>query len=119
MAATDFELKRNDTSTRTFILFNPDGSRFDLTGYAPADLAFFFQLQSLDDAGAKVTGVGVFAIVGDPTEAVVTYAFAAADTATAGVYRGEIEALLGAVRNTFPQDEWFTFEITRDLGDLP
>lgn len=117
MASTDFELKRNDTSTRTFILKNPDGSRFDLTGYGPGDLAFFFELDSVTPIGSSPeTGAGTFVIL-DAVNGVVSYTFAAADTDTVGIYRGEIEALLGASRETFPQDEWFTFEVTQDLGD--
>ena len=117
MATFDFQIKRNDTSTRTFILKNPDGSRFDLSAYAPGDLSFFFELLTVDPPGSSPsTGVGTFAIT-DATNGEVQYTFAAADTATAGEYRGEIEALLGADRETFPQDpDYFTFKIPADLG---
>lgn len=114
MSFSDFQLKRNDRSTRQFRLLLPDGTAFDPTGLT---LSFFFQLESLDDAGAKITGTGLFTVVDGPN-GIVTYKFSAADTATAGTYRGCIEATDGVdVRETFPQDGWFTFEIFRDLGD--
>ena len=126
-APTDFQLKQGDTSTRTFRLREPDGTpdgkAFNLTGYAPGDLAFFFEL-AIDANGNTITpgtppqftGGGTFVIV-DAEAGIVTYTFDAADTATAGIFRGEIEALLGAARNTFPQDDYFTFENYTDLGD--
>lgn len=113
---TDFELKQNDTSVRRFILRNPDKTRFDLTGYVATDLAFFFELDSVPVGSATQTGAGTFLIV-DATNGEVTYAFAAADTDVIGIYRGEVEALLVALRNTFPQDGYFLFEIVTHLGD--
>lgn len=114
---SDFELKQGDTSIRSFILRNPDDSRFDLTGYVVGDLAFFFELESVTPVGsAPSTGVGTFVIT-DAANGEITYQFAAADTSTVGVFRGEIEALLVALRNTFPQDGFFQFEVFADLGD--
>jgi len=123
MGVTDFQLKQGDTSTRTFVLREPDGSakgrRFDLTAYVAADLAFFFEPIETDPPGtALITGAGVFAIGADPTSGEVAYTFAAADTGNAaGDYRWEIETLLGATRNTFPQGGYGTLELVADLGD--
>lgn len=120
---TDFQLKQDDTSTRTFVLREPDGSskgkRFDLTGYVPGDLAFFFEPQDTTPPGsALITGAGTFAIAADPTSGEVSYTFAAGDTGNmAGVYRWEIETLNAGVRNTFPQEGYGTLELVADLGD--
>ncbi len=119
---SDFQLKQGDTSTRLFKLTEPDGTPegrpFDLTGYAPGDLAFFFELETVTPIGSVlITGAGTFVII-DAEAGHVTYTFAAADTGVvAGLYRGEIEALLPPARNTFPQDDYFLFDIVADLGD--
>lgn len=123
MSVTDFQLKQGDTSTRTFVLREPDGSakgqRVNLTGYAGGDLAFFFEPLATDPPGsALITGAGSFVIAADPLTGEVAYTFAAADTGNAaGDYRWEIETLLGAARNTYPQGGYGTLELVADLGD--
>jgi hypothetical protein len=116
MSVNDLELARDDTSTRSFVLKSPDGSRFDPTGFT---LGFYFELESTTPpGGAGQTGAGSFAIVDGPN-GVISYTFAAADTAVAGVYRFQIEALSGAQRETFPQGGYKRLQVFADLGDNP
>jgi hypothetical protein len=113
-ATNDLELARGDTSTREFILEDPEGDRFDPTGFT---LSFFLELKSVTPAGSSPqTGAGTFVIVDGPN-GVVSYTFAAADTAVAGVYRFQIEAFNTPQRETFPQDGYLQLESVADLGD--
>lgn len=118
MAKPDFLIKRNDSLPAMRVaLKNPDGTPFtNLTG---ATFKLFFQAIALDPiTGAKVTGVGVFTVVGTGSTGEVDYAWNVADTANIGRFRAEIEVLpLAGGRTTFPGAGYILFDVVQDLGD--
>lgn len=116
MATTITRIARKLDDTGPPILFtlvNPDGTRFDPTGYS---LQLNFQLKGDTPAKPAEVGAGSFSIV-DADEGEVSYSLDAADTDTAGTYRLEIEALNGSDRRTFPQKGYVELLIDQDLGD--
>ncbi len=115
MSKPDYTVKQNDVKTRRFHLTNPDGTNFNPTGWT---LSFFFQELSLDPAtDPSQTGAGSFAVVGDGSGGLVDYTNAAADYAVVSNNRLEIEALIGAQRETFPDGGYIRFDVIADLGN--
>lgn len=118
MAKPDFLIKKDDTLPAMRItLVNPDGTRFtDLVG---ATLSLFFQDVEDDPAKPSSVGAGSFTVIGgtSPTGQ-VDYFWDAADTATIGSYRFEVEVLpSGGGRATFPGGSYGLFDVVQDLGD--
>lgn len=97
-----------------FHLIDPRGGPFDPTGYS---LQLNIQLKSSTPAKPASVGGGAFAVLAPAADGVVEYSLVAADTATAGVYRIEVEALNGTDRQTFPQLGFIDLAIGQDLGD--
>lgn len=108
----DFYIKRGDrlpVIRRT--LTTSDGNAINLSG---ATVNFIYRIA--DESLPAVVGTGTVTIV-TAASGIVEYAWAAADTATAGEYNAEFEAQIGGLRITAPNSEHMTFEVVQDLGD--
>ena len=89
------------------VLVDPNGDPVDLTGGAVQ-----FQMRRICSAALTVDAV---ATITDAVNGVVQYDWAAADTATAGVYRAEWVFTNGGLSETYPNEGFDTVQIEGDL----
>lgn len=104
---TMFTLKQNDTRPALLAtLMTAEGTAVNLTG---ASLRFLMKSDSLKvDAPATVL---------DAEAGTIQYVWVAADTDTAGTFRAEVEVTYADLSiETFPNDSYWTINITPDLG---
>jgi len=106
----DIALKRNDRlPVLRATLKNPDGSAVNLAGTSQR-----FLMRLPGATAAKVTGVPT---VVDASNGIVQYAWAAADTDTAGTFQAEIEVTFaGGLIQTYPNNGYLSVAIIDDLG---
>lgn len=102
-----FVIKQNDQRPYFRVQLTSNDAPVSLTG---ATSAKFIMKQG---ATTKVTAT---AQIIDAPNGIVQYAWAAADTNTAGTYNAEIEILWGTERQTFPSSGYFAITIEADLG---
>ena len=104
---SSFSIKRGDTSPTILYTLSP---KVNLSG-----ATVVFNMRGL--SGPAVVDRGPAEIVGDPMDAVVSYAWQPGDTAQAGYFRAEFEVTYadGSVE-TFPNAEFIGVNIGRDLG---
>ncbi len=107
---SDFTVKRNDRLPEiTALLKDPAGAAVNLTGATVK-----FLMRSPNAASAKVNAAG--AIV-DAASGSVKYAWAAADTDTAGRYRAEWQVTFADGRlETFPNAGYLEIAVVEDLA---
>ncbi len=102
----DFVIKSSDTLPTFDATLLDGGVAFDLTGYTVT--------LHLRDRATNVQTSFVMAIV-LATAGTVTYAWLAGDTDIAGEYDAEIEAVQGANRRTFPDEDFLLFVFSADI----
>lgn len=112
MAYADIEIKRNDRRPYLDSTLTDANGAVDLSG---ATVKFFM----VDSAGATVvsqTSTGTLVTIQSATAGTVRYAWAAADTSTAGTFKGEWQVTFGdGTQATFPNTEYLTIRIFEDL----
>lgn len=103
-------IKQNDTSPAiTAELRDADGQPVDLSG---ASVRFHMRKSGQNDVVVDQS-----ASVVDSADALVRYAWADADTATAGVYQAEFEVTYADQSiETFPNAGFILIEITDDIA---
>lgn len=106
---TDYVIKTGDRAPNiTATCKDGSGNVVDLTGAT----ARFVMINN--ETG--VVKVAAAATISNPTGGVVTYAWEATDTDTAGLYDGEFEVTFsGGIVQTFPNDRQIVILITPDL----
>jgi hypothetical protein len=105
--AETFYIKRNDTSPSIKYQLDP---KADLTG---ASVVFNMRGSS----GPPIVSRAAATVVGNAADGVVSYAWAAVNTAKSGLYRGEFEVTYADGRiETFPNNGYIQVLVTDDLG---
>jgi len=113
--ATDFYIKQDDRLPEIeSILKDADDTVINLSGATVK----FIMTSKLADIGSTPK-VEADATVVDAVTGHVKYAWIAADTDTAGVYRAEWEVQFADTRlETFPNDSYLEVKVTGDLGGV-
>lgn len=103
-----FHLKRGDTSPALLYRLDP------AVNLAGASVVFNMRHRG---GGAVVVDRVAASVEGDPSEGVVRYDWAAADTAAAGRFEAEFEVTYsdGTVE-TFPNSDFIVVQISGDIG---
>lgn len=106
----DLTIRQGDTSPAlTQAVTDPAGNMLDLTG---ATVTFVMR-----ELNASAPTVNAAMAISNPTMGIVTYAWSAADTATAGFFMGEIRCTLAdGSTYTYPNDGYLTIEIEENLS---
>jgi hypothetical protein len=99
--AETFHIKRNDRRpVLTVICRDGNGGAIDLS----TATAVTFNMKKHSDGTVKIAGGA--GTIDSPTTGQVSYAWAASDTNTSGIYLGEFEVTYGANGDeTYPNDE--------------
>jgi hypothetical protein len=105
MPAPIFYIKQNDTlPPLQATLYKGDGTVQDLTGGT-------VRLSMWSAAGGLVISEALCTVVGAAVNGVAQYAWAAADTATAGTFRAEFHVYFASTQVSFPDPGQITVVI--------
>jgi hypothetical protein len=104
-----FEIKKGDRRPRYRVQLTANGTPVDLTGATGVR----FLMKAGTTGTAKVDAA---ASVVDAATGIVEYAWALADTDTAGPFNVEFEVNWSGEKQTFPSSGYFTITINEDLG---
>jgi hypothetical protein len=110
--AVDFYIKKDDQLPEIrATLLDADGNAVNLTG---ASVKFI-----MADKATGTVKVDAAGVVETPASGIVHYAWAEADTDTAGTFKAEWEVEYGDGRlETFPNSTFLEIKITEDLGGV-
>ena len=101
-----FSIKQNDSSPAIVYILSDDSGPVNLTG-----ATVWFHMG---------TGLSALAVVVDALAGKVSYSWAAEDTARAGFFRAEFEAIYAdGSKETYPNEGYIGVNISPDIGNPP
>ena len=103
----DFKIKQGDTDPPIEATLQTDGTAFDLSGLSVSFVVGSTRAEPIVDASASIEG--------DGSNGEVSYQWQNGDTDVPGVYKSEFVVDDGGDERTFPDEDYITVKITREV----